>query len=330
MIHRTALLLLGLALACSAAAADNSRPSIYIGGNETISEPVLGPLIALGGNVTVSAPVAGPAQLVGGNVRVASGAVISGDLSVAGGDVTMDGSVGGRLRAAGGIVRIDGPVTGDASVAAGTLEIGPSARIQGKLTFRGAELRRDPAAQVAGEIERVEYHSRWHEHTTGDRFLRGWFWTAGLMVLAAILAAALPGVTNRMARELREHPAATLISGILAFTAIPVAAVLLMVTIIGIPLALVALMAYGILLLVGYVWLAVVVGGMLLDRVKPQVAAVAAWRVLAAVVAVLVIALVAQVPYIGGLARLAALVLGIGMIAAVAFRPRSPGVIATA
>jgi hypothetical protein len=95
---------------------------------------------------------------------------------------------------------------------------------------------------------------------------------------------------------------------------------LLMVTIIGIPIALVALMAYGILLLVGYVWLAVVVGGMLLDRVKPQVAALAMWRAVAAVLAVLVIALVARVPYLGGWAQFAVLVLGVGMVVAGAMR----------
>ena len=324
MLRRTALLLLGLALAWSAAAADADR-SIRIGGNDVISEPVQGSLTAIGGNVTVSAPISGPAQLIGGKVTIASGTAISGNASVAGGDVTIDGSVGGRLRVAGGKVRLNGPVAGDASVAAGTLELGPDARIQGKLSFRGGELHQDPAAQVAGGVEHAVNHSRWHNHPQGDTFLHGWVWTMGLMVLAAILAGALPGPSNRMAAELREHPGATLLLGFLAFVGIPIAGVLLMITIIGIPIALVALMAYGILLVVGYAWLAGIVGGMLLDRVKPDVAALAAWRAGAAVLAMLVIALLARVPYVGGLTHLVALILGIGMIAAVVHRqPRSP------
>jgi hypothetical protein len=324
MFRRTALLLLGLALAGSAAAADADR-SIRIGGNDVISEPVHGSLTAIGGNVTVTAPVSGPAQLVGGKVTIASGTAISGDASVAGGDVTIDGSVGGRLHVAGGKVRLNGPVAGDASVAAGTLELGPDARIQGKLSFRGGDLHQDPAAQVGGGVEHVASRARWHNHTHGDRFLHGWVWTMGLMVLAAILAAALPGPSNRMAAELREHPGATLLLGFLAFVGIPIAGVLLMITIIGIPIALIALMAYGVLLVVGYAWLAGIVGGMLLDRVKPEVAALAAWRAGAAVLAMLVIALLARVPYVGGLAHLVALILGIGMIAAVIHRhPHSP------
>ena len=335
MIRRIALLLLVPSLALSAATAHAaSERSIWLGGDTEFSQAVEGPLVAIGGNITVSAPVAGTARLVGGKVTIAPSAAIHGDVSVAAGDLAMDGSIDGQLRAAAGKVRINGPVTGDASIAAGTLELGPEARVQGKLTFRGDDLRRDPAAQVTGGIEHTAGHSRWHgwhERTAGERFIHGWIWTLGLMVLAALIAAALPGPSNHMAAELREHPGITTLLGLIALITIPVAAVLLMVTIIGIPIGLLALMGYGILLLVGYVWLAVVVGGMLLDRVKPQTTAVAAWRAGAAVLAMLVIALLARVPYVGGLAHLVALVLGVGMIAAVVFRQRlSPGAAAAA
>ncbi len=145
------------------------------------------------------------------------------------------------------------------------------------------------------------------------------------MVLAALIAASLPGPSNRMARELREHPGTTTLLGIVSLITIPVAAVLLMITIIGIPIGVLAIMGYVALLLVGYVWLAVVVGGMLLDRVKPQTTAVAGWRAGMAVLAMLLIALLVRVPYVGGLAHLVALVLGVGMIVAVVFGANKPG-----
>ena len=327
MANRILFLMLGLALAFSAAAADADR-MVWIGGHKDISEAVQGPLVAVGGDITVSAPVAGSVKLAGGKLTIAPGAVISGDVDMAGGDLTMDGSVGGHLHAGGGHVRINGPVTGDASIAAGTLELGPDARIQGKLTFRGGEMHRDDAAQVLGGVERKEgrLHTGWHDYdrTPTERFLHGWIWTIGLMVLAAIIAAALPGPSSRMAGELRQHPWITLGIGFVALVAVPIAGVLLMFTIIGIPIALLVLMAYGVLLLAGYVWLAVVVGGLLLDRVRPDVAALAAWRAGAAVLAMLVIALLVRVPYVGGTAHFIALMLGMGMIAAVIFRRPDP------
>ena len=316
---RTALLLC-LALAGPAAAEEivvNS--SLRFGSRVEISEPVEGPVHAAAGRITVTAPVNGAARLAGGVVELASGAAIAEDASLAGGRITVDGSVKGNLHAAGGHVTINGAVGGDASVAGGTLDLGPDARIAGKLTFRGGELRRDPAAQVTGAV--LHKQGRVHRsHTARDPFARGWFWTAGLVVLAALIAAALPGPSRRLAQELRERPWLTPLLGLVALTAIPVMAILVMLTVIGIPIGLLALFAYAALLLIGYVWLAVVVGGLLLDRVKPETAALTAWRVGAAVLAMLTLAILARIPFVGGLVAFTALIAGVGMIVGAVLR----------
>lgn len=317
------MLLLGLVLGGNAAAAEGTFDgTTWIGGDVNISEAVRGPLVAVGGDVRVTAPVSGRMHIAGGDVKIASSAPVTGDVNVAAGDLTVDGSINGNLHAAGGSVKINSIITGDASIAAGKLELGPAARIQGKLTFRGNDLRQDPAAQVVGGIERHEGSRHWHQHMTGERFLHGWLWTAGLMVLAAFIAAALPGASDRMARELRERPGVTLLLGLVSVVTIPVAAVLLMITIIGVPIGVLAILVYAVLLLVGYVWLAVIVGGMLLDRVKPQTTALAGWRVGMAMLAMLAIALLVRLPYVGDLTHFVAVVIGVGMIVAVMFRAR--------
>ena len=96
---------------------------------------------------------------------------------------------------------------------------------------------------------------------------------AGISVGKMFIAGALPGPSRRLALELRERPGMTALLGFLALTAIPVAAVMLMVTIIGFPIAVLAMVLYAALLMVGYVWLAVVLGGLLLDRLDKQDAA---------------------------------------------------------
>src|SRR5882672_5970839 len=187
--------------------------------------------------------LAGKTVRVGGDIRILE--PVDGSLLAAGGHIRVDAPVQGNVRAAGGRIIIDAPIGGDVSVAGGTLELGPSARIAGKLKFRGGELIRDPAAQVVGTVEHVAGRKHHREFTTGERFLRGWIWTFGLILLAAIIAAALPGPSRRMAQELRQRPWMTPLLGFVALTAIPVAAVLLMVTIIGIPLGLLALLGYA-------------------------------------------------------------------------------------
>lgn len=112
----------------------------------------------------------------------------------------------------------------------------------------------------------------------------------------------------------------TALLGFLALTAIPMAALMLMVTIIGIPVAILALVLYAGLLMVGYVWLAVVLGGLLLDRLSAETAAVTAWRIGAAALAMILLAIAVRVPFVGGYVKFAALVVGVGMIVGAVFR----------
>ena len=301
--------------------------TLRFGSNIEVTEAVEGPFHAAAGKIEIDAPIHGSTRLAGGKIDFGSGATVSGDASLVGGTVNVDGAVNGELHAVGGQVTLNGAIGGDATVAAGTLNLGPNARINGKLKFRGGELNQDPAAQVTGGITqhtRDRFHFERHERTPAERFLRGWLWTAGLMVLAALIAAALPGPSRRMAAELRERPWLTPLLGLIALSTVPVAAVLLMVTIIGIPIGLLAIVGYAALLLVGYVWLAVVVGGLLLDRVKPETAALTAWRVGAAVLVVLVLALLNRLPIVGGAFVFAAVVIGVGMIVGAVLRRKAP------
>ncbi len=328
MTRRLAIFLSCLLLAAGAAAAEDDPPhdSIRIGGNVQVSEATSGSLTAFGGHVAVDAPVGGPLRVAGGRIEVGSDAVVEGDASLAGGSITVRGPVHGDVHVAGGQITLDGPVTGDASIAGGSLSLGPNARIAGKVVFRGGDLRRDSAAQVAGGIDHARRNWQRHEPTAVERFTRGWIWTAGLVVFAALLAGILPGPSQRLALELRERPGLTALLGLLALIAIPAAAVLLMFTIIGIPIGLLAMALYAALLLVGYVWLAVVLGGLLLDRFNPETAPLTAWRIGAAVLAMLVMAIMVRVPYVGGLLKLAALVVGTGMIIGAIFRHTHPPV----
>jgi len=327
---RIALFAVALGLAQAATAADEVviNDSVHLGGTVDITETVEGPLTVAAGNIRVQAPVHGDARMAGGKVEFARDASVSGDVALAGGTVVIEGPVTGTVRAVGGTVTLDGAIGGDAKVAAGTLKLGPDARIAGHLDFTGGEMSQDAAAQVTGGVTQHHRGShRWHRDeplSPGARFLKGWLWTAGLIALAALLAAALPGPSRRMALELRERPWLTPLLGLVALSTIPVAAVLVMITIIGIPLGLLALMGYGVLLLLGYVWLAVVVGGLLLDRIRPEVAAQTAWRVGAAMIAMLSLGLLARMPFVGGLIGFVALVVGVGMVVGALLRRASP------
>ena len=302
-----------LAIFAFCAAAAQAAAAISVGGNVRVTEPVDRNLYVAGGEVTVAAPVDGNARIAGGEVKIASGAPIGKNLSVAGGEIEVNARVAGNLNVAGGEVKIDAPVDGNATVAAGSLVLGPNANIAGKLRFRGGNIEQDPAARVAGGI----VHTR--NHHVGPKY--GYWvmtavWTLGLMLLAALIAGALPGPVKRMEQELRTRPWLASLLGLVALICIPIAAVLVMITIIGIPIGILALMGYAALLIVGYVTTSVVVSGLILAQSRSEAAQRTAWRVGGAVLAMLVIASLARLPIVGGLVCLVALVVGVGAIVA--------------
>lgn len=287
---------------------------IRAGANLDIDQPVSEDLFAAGARVTLSAPVAGKARLTGGHVEIAANGSVAKDAVVAGGDVIVKGKIDGDLRASAGHVTLDSAIAGDATVNAGSLELGPNARIAGKLKFRGESLDRDAAAVVTGGVtQSAGRHRSWHHSPLGG-FVGGAVFTLGLVLLAALMAALLPGTSRRMQEELRAHPGLAPLMGFVALVCIPVGAVLAMVTVIGIPLGLLAILGYIALLMLSFVVTAVVLGGLVLDRVDAARGAVLGWRIGAAVLAMVVIAGLARIPVIGGLVALAALVIGIGVI----------------
>ncbi len=297
--------------------------AIVAGGTLRVAGSVGGSVYACGGHVTVDGTVGRNARVCGGRVEIGPKADIAGGVSIAGGEVQLEGAVKRYVQIAGGHVRIDGTVGGDVVVTSGSIELGPNARIGGKLRYRSREeLQRDPAAQVAGGVERAGKSAQAIAHAE-RRVHRaaGFVWTVGLIVAAAVLVAALPGFTTRVAATLRSRAAMSLLIGFIALVCIPVLAIVLFVTLVGIPLALLTLVAYAALLLLGHVVTGIGLGDWALARFRAGDAARTGWRIGAAVVALLAIAILARIPFLGGLVTFLVLIAGVGALLMQARRP---------
>ena len=317
-----------------------------------IERPVIGDLIAAGSELEVAAPVTGDALLAGGtvvvskaigqslyaaagkllindsiarNARVTGGRVefspiseVAGNVTVAGGEVELKGKVKGYVQAAGGRVFIDAIIAGNVEATSGQVELGPNAKITGNFRYSSREpLKRDPAAQTNGGVEIFESPGGWPvpenvEHNMGRG--GGWVWTIGLLLLAAVLMTLLPNFYGRVADTLRTRPGMSVLIGFVSLVCIPIAALIFLITIIGVPLGLLTLLLYCLLLVVGYVSAGIGLGDWLLKRVKSDHPNSTLWRVGGAVVGVLMISLLARIPWLGTWVALAALVTGVGVL----------------
>jgi cytoskeletal protein CcmA (bactofilin family) len=294
--------------------------AVATGGTVDVRGEITEDLYAAGGDVRIEATVLGNARIAGGTVFLERGADIAGSVTVAGGSIEQSGHVGGNLQVFGGRVRLNGVVDGDVEVASEDIRVGPEAVIKGRLTYQGPDRPRvADGAVISGGIERS--HRRWRglgEESGFGRALTGvlrTLWFAGVLLTGMLLVAVFPRFTREAAATARSDALASLGLGAALLIAVPIMALMLFVTIIGIPLGFATLMGYGLLLMLGYLTAALAVGDWLLERSRPADAANAGWRMLFLLFALVAIALLRWVPWIGNIAVLLLFMAGLGAFA---------------
>jgi hypothetical protein len=309
-----------------------------IGGRLRVSADIGQSLYALGGQVELRARAARNLRVAGGQVDVAAQGSVGGNVSAVGGQLRLRGPVLGHVLVAGGRVLIDAPVAGDVTATSGELVLGPAARIGGRLRYRsGDELRSDPAAVVAGGVERLTLPPRreggdgrdWRDEGPAGREPGhraaiaglGLAWTAGLMVLAGVLLVALPGLMTGVSRTLRGRIGPSLGLGFALVVCVPVAVLVLLLTVVGIPVALLALALYFAALPLAYVAGAIGLADAALARWQAARAGHRGWRFGAACAVLLGLALAGALPVVGWAVGLAVLLLGLGAIVLNLLRP---------
>lgn len=289
--------------------------ALMAAGELRIAGTVRQDLLAAGREVVVTGAIGGNARAAGGTVRLQPEGRIGRNATLAGSELDLQGTVSGSLLAAGRRIHVNGTVGGDAQLVGDDLELGPDARITGNLRYRSRnELQRAPSAQVGGTVERLPWTGPRKDRTHRFPVAGLLIWTAGLGVLAALLLAIVPAFTQGMGTTLRTRFGWSLLSGFIVLVCLPAAAILALITVVGIPVGLLALLVYPVLLLLGYVCAGVALGDMALARIRPARAPSGGSRILAAVLALLALALLTRIPVLGGLIGVLAMLAGLGAL----------------
>ena len=281
-----------------------------VGREQRVSGRIDGSVRAAGGSVRIDASVGRNVTAVGGHVELGPEASVEGNGYVAGGRVTLSGTVEGDLYVGAGELTLEGRIGGDVRAEVGSLTLGPDAVVDGELRVRmeeGAAPRIAPSARVSGGV--VELEPR--DDDGGDAafmILR----LMGFMLAGLVVVALLPGRALHAADEIRMHGAASLGYGLLALLLTPLAVLALAVTVVGIPLALILAVIYGLAL-----YLAPVVPGVWLGSEILRGRSTGARRDTALVFLAggAVVALALLLPWVGLVARALATCLGLGAVA---------------
>lgn len=314
---------------------DVSGSVLAAGGTMTAGGTIGRTLRAAGGAVTVDSRIKSDAVLAGGTVHVESAARIGRDLFVGGGSVNVSGTVGRNAVIGGGDVIIGGTIHGDAEIQANRIVLLRTARIGGALRYSADQpIEVQAGAQIAGGTTQMPAPSRPRQAVGAPFSPRLWLWRGvaemiGLLVLGFVTFAAAPRGAFPVVREVSERFGRSLLTGFVLLVTVPVAAVLLVFTVIGIPLSVIGMLLYVATLYPGLVFVAAWLGQRVLQRMRRRGGEVPSiyWSVAVGAIA---LAVLFAVPFAGWVIRLVAMLAGFGALwatlwRAVAARPSTPG-----
>jgi hypothetical protein len=169
-----------------------------------------------------------------------------------------------------------------------------------------------PGAKVLG---RVEFHQVEAKEPIGTASFPGWLggWLlrfVWLFVIGATLIALSQMWTERVAETVTRRSGAALLTGLIALIVMPVVTVFLMITLIGIPIALLLLALYGVALLLSGAFVAYTSGRWLLQRLhRPPTSP---YKQLA--VGALAVSFLMALPWFGWLVQLVLIFAGFGAL----------------
>lgn len=282
-----------------------------------------GPLRLGMGSLKVEGRVTGPVEVALGEAEV-GGEV--GPLRVGAGEVRIEGQAG-PVEVGVGQVTVRGRVAGDIRLGMGEVRLLPGAQVQGNVEVGMGAVARGPGVQVGGRVSTGGQVPFWFPGSfltlEWHRGPLAWIWSnpvwhliqwAGLFVLAALTLAVTPGVVQAIAAHLAAAPLRAAGVGLLILAGVPAVLVLLVVTLVGVLLIPLVLLALAVGKFLGYVAVSLWLGDRL-ATVIPQLQGNhgrAFWRLL---VGSLALALAGLLPVAGPAVAVAGALLGLGAVA---------------
>jgi cytoskeletal protein CcmA (bactofilin family) len=279
---------------------------------------LLAVLLILGSLVAAAPAGAAPDQIVITGGSVVGPQQTADTVVVLDGPVTVAGHMTGDLLAVHGRVNVTGRVDGDVVAVSRRATIGSSARIGGDLRYGDVRPSIARGATIGGDVTK----ENWDE-------VAGPGWGAGVhltvwvavsvstLVLGLLLLWFAPRAAAAVLGTWRDAPGRSIAWGFALMIGLPIAAVVAVVTLVGIPFGIGLLLALLPLLAIGYAYACWLLGRTLLGPPRaPVLAFLAGWGILR---------VLALVPFLGGLVGIIATAAGLGALAVSAWRARGGG-----
>lgn len=303
-----------------------------------LGQPVSGDVLAAGWRVILSAPASDDVRIAGSEVSIL--APIEGDLTAAGGDLTVGPQVhvrgrawlsGGtvrtegvfdrELRIYGGTVTIGGEVREPLTVVAQSLTILPTAHLLAAVSYKGpAEARVESGAILTVPLayERIAANEAQRQGLPGAG--SAVLFTLHITIAGLLFFFLVPRISSGAAATLRAEPGRSVLAGFVLLVTVPVAALLLMISVLGLPVGLALVAMYFVALLLGLLTTAYALGEFESRLLKRPPVVARSHRALVLMAGVVTLAVLRSIPLVGGWTVFVAVLFGLGSLALWTYR----------
>jgi cytoskeletal protein CcmA (bactofilin family) len=287
----------------------------------TVNGQVLHGVRLAGQTITVNNSIGRDLAAAGNILNVGGTAKIADDLVLAVGTAYISGHVNGNVKGGGGEVTLNNEVGGNVELKVDKLTITSTANIEGDLVYTSEnEAIIQSGARLGGSTtHNVPEKPAAPSPLAGIKGkLLGFLM---ILVIGLIIILLATGRISAMADSIQTKPWPSLGWGALALFVTPIAALVVIITIIGLPVGLIALVLYGIAVYLSQIPIGFLIGRLIIRRngeIESRGLMIGALALGLAILLVL-----GLIPYVGGLVMLLTIIFGLGSLVVSVARSRA-------
>jgi len=292
-----------------------------VGAGETITEE----LVAAGANVEVAGNIKEGLKAFGANVAIPG--EVQGGLTVFGANVVLSGKYHSKVKGAAANLILSGTFDDNVEVGGAKITITPTTMIKGDLIYSTPVLEQQKGSQIMGKVTRKALRVREREVEQwwgkGKKVIASiglFFWILSLpafLIAGILIHYAFPKKTDAIVTTISASPWKSTGVGFVFLVVVPVGIIISLLTLVGIPTAIIAALLYAIFLYISRIYIGVWIGRKLLGFIKKSLATSFFWPFL---VGTILITLLGLIPIVGWLFRLFFLLISLGAIWRVIWR----------
>jgi cytoskeletal protein CcmA (bactofilin family) len=305
---------------------------VYCAGNKVIIDAIIdGDLICAANDMVINGSINGNIRVAANNIELLGtvgqnatvfantfvaqkDSTISGDVTILANEVVLNGQIGRDASIRASSVKLLGDVGRNVQSYHSSFTFDGDGQIEGNFKYSSPNRVYVPIEAVGGQIiqETVEPATKYSSSLTGTVFIASFLyiaWFISLIIAALGVAFLFPKSLEDSVYFATKQPAITVFAGLLTITVTPVALLLLLISVIGIPLGFIIGFMFGTALLLTTPFVAHLIGSLLLPKRSHPVKALAGAAILL---------LLYAIPLINLLSFMIVTILGVGLVVRVA------------